>query len=356
MLLLSPGPGICDPEALSLMAEPIIHHRTVTFKKIYESIVTDMKTLLCAPNAEIILMNGSGSTGMEGAVQNLITSNDHVLSIRCGYFSDRFYQMASYQCPTMYTLHYANYETYQMEDVEWMLQQYPIHTILVTHCESETGVLQDISALGKLCEQYQALLIVDSISGVIMNAVHMEEDHIDCLIMASQKGFMLPPGLSITALSPKALLKMQNSHVKSYVFDYQMILKKYTDDQKIQTTPCIPLYRGLAYVLQKLIRYSPNEISRYYAEIHNYGTKQLQQLNFKILSQKHESNSLIVCKTPYGIRASQLQKKLEAKGIRIELGLRDREDRILRIGCMNHIHRSDFEQLIHCIRNILYET
>lgn len=356
MLLLSPGPGICDQDVLDVLAQPCIHHRSDLFKQTYRSIVSNMKVLLHAPHSEIILMSGSGSTGMEGAVKNLIASHDHVLCIRCGYFSERFYQMASYQNCTMYSLYYNMSETYIKEDVEWMLKHYEIDAVLVTHSESETGSLQDLKILGELCHTYHALCIVDSISGVIMNEVHMDEEYIDCLIMSSQKGFMMPPGLSISALSQNAIKKMKQIHVKSYILDYKMMLAKYENDARIQTTPCIPLYLALSCSLGKLMKYSTKQLASYYHKLHDEVKQELMKLGFQILALGHESNSLIVCSTPKHLRASCIQEKLEKQGVRIELGLRDRDDRILRIGIMNAVKKQDLDIFLMHLRNILYET
>ena len=75
MLVLSPGPGICDPDVLQVLAQPCVHHRSNAFKQTYREIIEEMRKLLHAPSSEIIIMNGSGSYGMEGAVKNLLHYN-----------------------------------------------------------------------------------------------------------------------------------------------------------------------------------------------------------------------------------------------------------------------------------------
>lgn len=354
MLLLSPGPGICDEDVLTVLSKPCIHHRSDAFKKLYIDCINKIKKLLHAPNSEIIFMNGSGSFGMEGAIRNLINKEDTVLSIRCGYFSDRFYQMAAYQSSSMYSLQYPKFSTYHLQDVEYLLQHRDIDVVLVTHCETETGSLQDLKSLGDLCHRYHALLMVDSISGAIMNEVFMEDWHIDCLIMASQKGFLLPPGISITALSKNAVAKMALVNVNSYVFDYKTMLLKQHDDARIHSTPSINLFYGLHIALKKLTAVSSSLLANYYRTLHDDLRDSLTNLGFTIMSKGHESNSIIVCIVPKGNHAKAIQQQLEDRDIRIETGLIDPQDQILRIGIMNAVRKSDLDKLAHALEEILY--
>lgn len=356
MLLLSPGPGICDRDVLNEIAKPCIHHRSTPFKNIYQDIVKDIKKLVNAPNGEVIIMNGSGSYGMEGATLNLLKKDDKVLSIRCGYFGDRLFSMARNRGCDMFSLSYQKYNSYDIHDVSWMLNHHDIKALLVTHCESETGTLQDLWKLGELCHKHNVLFIVDSISGAIMNEVDMENMHIDCLIMASQKGFLMPPGLSISVLSQKAVQVMKEIPNKSYVFDYGTILKKFYNDARIHSTPSIPLYCGLHLALKKLNSVPLIELTTYYHDLHEYVRNKLKKLHFTIMAKGHESNSIIVCKVPHGYSACAIQKALEEKDVRIEVGLLDNEDKILRIGIMNAISIDDCDILLQNMREILYET
>lgn len=356
MLLLSPGPGISDPDVEAELSKPCVHHRSETFKNIYREVVRDIKKIVHAPQGEVIILNGSGSYGMEGAMCNLLSAHDHVLSIQCGYFAQRMYQMAKQRNCIMYSLSYQTYQTYILEDVEWMMNHYPIQHLLVTHCESETGSLQDLTPLGELCHKHHVLFIVDSISGALMNEVDMELMNIDCLIMASQKGFLMPPGLSISVLSQNAVKVMKQVTVQSYIFDYKSILSKFYQDARIHSTPSVPLYSALHVALQKLTKCTNQELAAYYHQIHQYLKHGLQELHFQIMADGHESNSIIVCKVPKTKKASVLQGALEKRGIRIELGLLDKEDTILRIGIMNYVHQKDFETLLFHMREIVYET
>ncbi len=355
MKLLSPGPSTCDPQVYHIMSNPLIHHRSHDFLKVYQRIVHNMRKIVQDPKSEIIIQNGSGSYGMEGTIKNLFCPHEKVLCIQTGYFSQRFSAMARMHQLEVICIYTQFGDTFHLEDIEAAYTLHPdIKGILVTHCETQTGALQDLASIGKLADKYQTLLIVDSISGIIMNPLHMKQYHIDVVIMSSQKGFSIPPGLYMVALSEKAVKKMQTVDINSYVFDYKLILKKYYDDLKINATPAISLYLALDYMLEKLLEHDISHWNLYYHHLHTLLCNGLTNLGYQLTSS-YMSNSIAVCKTPPTKKASIIQKLLcNQFHIRIEVGLLDTSDRILRIGCMNYITRQDIQYFLKALNEVTY--
>lgn len=355
MKLLSPGPSLCDPYVYQIMAQPLIHHRSPQFLQVYQRLVHNLRKIVQDPSSEIIIQNGSGSYGMEATIKNLFHPYEKVLCIQTGYFSQRFAEMAQMHQLEVIHLHTSSDGTFALEDIETMYTLHPdIKGILVTHCETQTGALQDIHHIGKIAHQHNSLFLVDSISGIIMNPLSMKQDHIDAVIMASQKGFSIPPGLFMVALSQKAIQKMQTTRVNSYIFDYKLILKKYYDHQKINTTPAIPLFLALDYSLEKLLQHDLAYWHSYYQYLHTTLCNGLSALQYQLIV-KNSSHSIAVCKTPYQKQASLIQQRLcEQYQIRIELGLLDPSDRILRIGCMNHITIQDIKYFLRALCEVTY--
>ena len=357
MKLMSPGPSTCDPHVYQIMSKPLIHHRSHDFLNIYQRIVHNMRKIVQDPTSEIIIQNGSGSYGMEGTIKNLFHPHEKVLCIQTGYFSQRFSAMARMHQLDVICIYTPFGDTFHLEDIETALTLHPdIKGILVTHCETQTGALQDLASIGNLAHNYQVLFVVDSISGIIMNPLHMKHHHIDAVIMSSQKGFSIPPGLYMVALSEKAIKKMQTVCVNSYVFDYKLILKKYYDDTKINATPAISLYLALDYMLEKLLEHDISYWNRYYHNLHTVLCKGLTLLGYHLVSPCM-SHSLAVCKTPPTKKASTIQKQLcDQFQIRIEGGLLDTSDRILRIGCMNYTTLQDIQDLLKALNEVTYGT
>lgn len=353
MLLLSPGPGVCHPFVQRREAMPIIHHRSEEFKAVYNSIVAQMKMIVQSKRCEIILQNGSGSTGMETSLMNLFQSHDKVIAINTGYFGERFASMARLQKLEVLECTYIN-EPYYIEDIETMFEEHEhIKGVLVTHSETSNGILNTLKPLGELCKKHGALLVVDSIGGIIMNPLHFDNDHIDCLIMASQKGFMMPPGLSMIALSVRAVKAVTDHKTASYAFSFENMIRKFHDDAKINTTPAISLYMALHEALCILNQHPISVWNRYYAALHEQLEAGLSKLEYPVCNQQNATNSLVLIRTKHQQKASLLQKLLEEHyDIRIELGLQDSSDKILRIGCMNYITEADINKLLDALKEL----
>lgn len=353
MLVLSPGPGIGHPNVLNKAALPLIHHRSDEFKTIYNSIIAQIKMVIQGSHSEIVIMNGSGSTGMESTFMNLINPFDRVLIIDTGYFSKRFSQMAKMYHLNVLELSYAFNERYRIKDVSQMLKKHPdIKAIFMTHSESNSGTLQLIAPIARLCKKCDTLLIVDGVGGAIMNPLHFDRDGIDAYIMASQKGFMMSSGLVMVALSQKAMRKSISNIDRSYSFSYARMIQKFYDDARINTTPAISLYRSLHESLCMINQNSIEDCNRYYHELTIYTRKCLKQLGFMICNRKYFSNSIIVF-AHNKLKASYIQKCLEEEDIRIELGLSDQNDRILRIGCMNAITKENMDHFLRVLESIV---
>lgn len=357
MLLLSPGPGVCHPFVQRREALPIVHHRSDEFKAVYNSIAAQMKMIIQSKTCEIILQNGSGSTGMETSLMNLFQPEDKVIAINTGYFGERFASMARMQQLQVLECTYLN-EPYHIEDIETLFEEHKdIKGVLVTHSETSNGILNALTPLGELCKKHHALLVADSIGGMIMNPLHFDNDHIDCLIMASQKGFMMPPGLCMIALSSQAVEAATNHKVASYAFNFENMIRKFHDDAKINTTPAISLYMALHESLCILNQYPISVWNRYYAALHEQLEAGLMKLGYHVCNQQNATNSLVLIHTLHQQKASQLQKLLEERyDIRIELGLQDSTDKILRIGCMNYITEADINKLLDALRELESHT
>lgn len=347
MLILSPGPGIAHPSVLKKAGLPLIHHRSEEFKTIYNSIVAQLKLLLHAPHGDVILMNGGGSIMMETTIMNLCKPKDKVLVINTGYFSQRFALMARMHDLEVIELTYPMQEHYRLDDVKEVLkQEADIKAIFVTHSETNSGTLQILEPLGGLCKGSDTLLIVDGVGGAIMNPLDFEKAHIDAYIMASQKGFMMSPGIGICMLSQKGVERCKSFKDKSYAFSFARMIEKFHDDAKINSTPSISLYRSLHEALCILNQHPSSEWNQYYKDIAAYVRKSLKQMGYTVLNKRHASASVIVFECLKNQKASLLQQQLEEEGIRIELGLNDTQDKVLRIGCMNAVTLDDMEHFL----------
>jgi aspartate aminotransferase-like enzyme len=242
--LLAPGPTPVPPRVLQAMAQPIIHHRTPQFSRIFAEAKNGLKEIF-QTEQDVLMLVASGSGGMEAAVSNLFSPGEEVLVINGGKFGERWLRISAAYGLKVCELRVELGQGAKVDDVRRLLEQRPaIRGLLVQASETSTAALQPVEELAKLTRKRDTLLIVDGITAVGVFDLPMDRWGIDVLVTGSQKALMLPPGLAFIALSERAWKRTKEAKLPRFYFD----LNKERESQAKDTTawtPAISLVIGL---------------------------------------------------------------------------------------------------------------
>jgi len=249
--LLTPGPTPLPPEVLEAMSRPIIHHRTPQFQAILKEATQGLQYVYQTKN-DVFILASSGTGAMEAAVVNLLSCKDTALVIEGGKFGERWTEICK--------AYGINTEVISVEwgravnplDIQEKIKNNPaIKVVFTTLCETSTGVVNDIAAIGKIIKDTNAVLAVDAISG--LGAIDLKTDDwfCDIVVSGSQKGLMLPPGLGFISVSPKAFKFIDSSNAPRYYLDLKKA-KKALDKTDTPFTPAITLIIALNEVLKMM--------------------------------------------------------------------------------------------------------
>ena len=242
--LLAPGPTPVPPRVLLAMAQPIIHHRTPQFSRIFAEAKNGLKEIF-QTEQDVLMLAASGSGGMEAAVSNLFSPGEEVLVINGGKFGERWLRISAAYGLKVCELRVEWGQGAKIDDVRRLLEQRPaIRGLLVQASETSTAALHPVEALAELTRTRDTLLIVDGITAVGVLDLPMDRWGIDVLVTGSQKALMLPPGLAFIALSERAWKRTKEAKLPRFYFD----LNKERENQAKDTTawtPAISLVIGL---------------------------------------------------------------------------------------------------------------
>ncbi|RKY43772.1 MAG: hypothetical protein DRP81_06490, partial [Candidatus Omnitrophota bacterium] len=211
-LLLTPGPSPVPEFIREVMSRQIIHHRTDEFREVLARVTQSLKEIFLTENPVLILAS-SGTGAMEAAVSNFFSSQDKVIVVEGGKFGQRWEEIA-----TRYGLDVISYsiDWGNAPDPNYLRQllesDSSIKGILTTLCETSTGTVYDIKSIGNLTRDREVILVVDAISGLGQDKLLTDEWGVDVVVAGSQKGLMLPPGLSFISISKKAEEFLQRSN------------------------------------------------------------------------------------------------------------------------------------------------
>ena len=247
--LLTPGPTQIPQRVKTALAQDMIHHRKSQFSRIYSRVQPRLQALF-GTSQTVLPLSCSGTGAMQAAASNLFRPGEKVLVVEAGKFGERWRRIAQSRGLETVSLELAWGEAVQPGAVAEMLEAHPdIRGLLVQASETSTGALHPIQELGRLTQQWEVLLVVDGISAVGVSPCPMDLWGIDCLLTGSQKGFMLPPGLALISLSPRAKEKAQSFASDVFYFNLAGELQKSEQGQTLFTSP-VNLILGLDAALE----------------------------------------------------------------------------------------------------------
>jgi aspartate aminotransferase-like enzyme len=309
--LLSPGPTPVPESVLAAAAEPIIHHRTPEFSKIFMETTEGIKDVF-GTKEDVFILTSSGTGGMEAAIVNTLSPGDKVISINGGKFGERWGNICKAYGVNCKEIVLAWGQDFSKDELEAEIKtDSGIKAVFATLSETSTGAVYDVRGFGEVVSKTDAILVVDGISGVGATACPMDEWDIDVLVSSSQKSFMIPPGLAYIAFSPKAWKRVASSKLPKFYFDAVMA-KKNLEKQTSPWTPAISLIIQQKKSLDIIKEMGLEKLYAHHRILGESTRAGIRALNLEILAQR-PGNILTAVKTPPGLDGVKLVKVMQDK-------------------------------------------
>jgi 2-aminoethylphosphonate-pyruvate transaminase len=254
-ILLNPGPATTTDTVKMAQVVSDICPRENEFS---ELVVTIQEALINLAsnnknNFTCILFGGSGTASMEAVISSVITNDSCILIINNGAYGERMVQIAK-----LYKLKFIEYKSasnslLNLKEIEEILiKKKFISHVAVVHHETTTGLLNDISSIGKLCKLYSAEFIVDAISSFGATNIIMEESEIDYLISTSNKNLQGMAGIGIVIAKLESLRKISNYTGKNLYLNLYNQYKNFQKTKQFQFTPPVQILYSLKQAIKEL--------------------------------------------------------------------------------------------------------
>jgi aspartate aminotransferase-like enzyme len=319
--LLSPGPTPVPENVLATAAEPIIHHRTPEFSKIFMETTEGIKYVF-GTKEDVYILTSSGSGAMEAAVVNTLCPGDKVITINGGKFGERWGNICRAYGMNVREIVLEWGDIFTKEQLAAELKANPgTKAIFTTLSETSSGTIYDIQGYGEVVSQTEAILVVDGISGVGATPCPMDEWKVDVLVSGSQKSFMIPPGLAYIAFGSKAWKMVEKSTLPRFYFD----AKKCRKNLEKQTTPWTPAISLIIQQKKSLDIIKAMGLEKLYEHHRILGDATragVKALGLELLS-KNPGNIVTAVKVPAGIDGVKLVKIMQSKYMAYIAGAQD---------------------------------
>lgn len=246
--LFAPGPVYVPERIRSAMAAPLVHHRSPQFKVMFGDIRERLKRVWNADGWEPLVFASSGSGAMEGAVVNFMRRDSSALVVSAGKFGERWgHILRAYGCEVVH--HKLEWgRALDPEDVLRLVRDNKdLRAVYLTSTDTSTGVLHPLEVLApEIRKISDALIVVDSIcdfgGGRPLRPL---EWNADVFVSCSQKCLLLPPGLGIAHIGPRAWAFQETADLPRFYFDWKAEYKRHTEDNLTAYTSPVSLMRGL---------------------------------------------------------------------------------------------------------------
>ena len=356
MNLRSPGPTPCPDDVLQAMGRQMIHHRSPEFAAIIGRVTDGLKQIFETKN-DLFCLSASGTGSMEGMVVNTLSPGDRVLVVSIGVFGDRFATIAKTYGADVTKIDFEWGTAADPEAVaEALRKDGSFKAVCVTHNETSTGVTNDLEAIAAAVRRVRPdiLLLVDAISSLGSIRCRVDAWHLDIVATGSQKGWMVPPGVAMVAVSERAWQAYEQSKMPRFYLDLAKA-KDFLAKGQTPWTPAISIFFALDVALQSLLAEGVDGIVARHARIAEQTRRGVKSLGLELLAgERCASNTVTAVRVPDGVEWPKLYHMLQDDyDTLIEGGQGPLAGKIFRIGHLGWVSEKDIADTIDTLRAAL---
>jgi aspartate aminotransferase-like enzyme len=351
MINFTVGPVQSSDAVRAIGAEQVPYFRTAEFSELmFENERLVKKFAKASDDSRVVFITGSGSAGMETAIMNTLTPADKAIVVNGGSFGHRFVELCELHEIPFTEIKLQPGKALKAEHLkEFESKGYT--TFIVNKHETSTGVHYDMQLISDFCKRNNLFLIVDCISTFLADPFDMEALGADVMITGSQKALACPPGISVMALSPKALARIDRIKCKCQYLDLKIALKNAERGQ----TPWTPAVSILRQINVRLKEIDSNggveaEITRT-ASLANYFRERIKGLPFEIVSES--LSNAVTPLHPTTASANDIFLKIKDEyGMWICPNGGEMKDTVFRVGHIGALTTADYDKLVDAFKDL----
>lgn len=352
MLNFTVGPVMSDSEVLAIGSEQVPYFRTPEFSEVMLQNEALFLRFVDAPEeSRAVFITGSGTASLEASVANVLNSEDKALIVVGGSFGKRFSQLCDIHGIPHDDIELPFGSTLTSEMLDQFDQQ-GYTALLVNIHETSTGVLYDASMLSDFCRRNDMLFIMDAISAFLADPLSMSDLGVDVFITGSQKALACPPGVSLIALSKRAIDRVMSNDPGCMYLDLRSALKNGERGQ----TPFTPAVGTLLQINKRLNLIAENggpsvEIERVSALARDFRSR-ISDLPLEQASPA--SSNAVTILHPLNASARDIFATLKDDyGIWVCPNGGELADRVFRVGHIGCLTIDDNVQLVNALEDML---
>ena len=351
-----PGPTPVPEKVLQALSKHPIGHRSKEFQDLVESTTKNLQWLHQTQN-DVLTITGSGTAAMEAGIINTLSKGDKVICGENGKFGERWVKVAKEFGLEVIKIDSEWGTPLDPEEFKKVLEedkQKEIKAVILTHSETSTGVINDLETISSYIREHNtALSIVDCVTSLGACNVPVDEWELDIVASGSQKGYMIPPGLSFIAMSQKAWEAAEKSNLPKFYLNLKSYRKSLLSNSN-PYTPAVNLVFALDEALKMMREEGLDNIFLRHNKHKLAMSNAVKALNLKLFAdEKYLSPSITAIKTGE-MDAEEFRKTIKNNFDILLAGGQDHlKGKIFRVGHLGYVNDRDIITVISAISNTL---
>lgn len=338
--LMGPGPLNIHPRVYQALTCPVIGHLDPAYLKVLDEVAELLRKVFRTGNRVTNATPGTGSSGMEACVANMIEPGDPVLVCVHGYFGDRIRQMMERQEAKVTLIEGEWGKPTDPERVEKALKKNRCKVIGLVHAETSTGVLQPMDEISRLAKEHGAMILLDTVTSLGGVDVRIDDWGVDGAYSCSQKCIGCTSGLAPVTFSDRAVesVRRRKHPVRSWYLDISLLDKYWGAERVYHHTSSSTLNYGLLEALHLIQEEGLDNRIQRHTRNHKALVAGVEAMGLEMLvAPQHRLPSLNTVKVPEGIDDAKVRGYLlETYNLEIGGGLGALKGKVWRVGLMGY--------------------
>ena len=356
LTLMIPGPTPVPETVLKAIGRHPIGHRSGDFQEIVRR-TTEQLQWLHQTSGDVLVITGSGTAAMEAGMINTLSRGDRVLCGDNGKFGERWVKVARAYGLDVEVIKAEWGQPLDTEAFRCALEAdtaKKIRAVILTHSETSTGVINDLQTIcGHVKAHGTALTIADCVTSLGATDVPMDAWGIDVVASGSQKGYMLPPGLSFVAMSDRAWEAYDRSDLPKFYLDLGPYRKTAAKNSN-PFTPAVNLYFGLEAALEMMQSEGLEAIFTRHSRHRAAAQAGMKAIGMPLFAAEGHGSPAITAVAPEGIDAELLRKTVKERFDILLAGGQDHlKGKVFRIGHLGFVCDRDVLTAVSAIEATL---
>lgn len=357
--LMNPGPVLTTAKVKSAMVHHDICHRDEEFPKVVRRLRGKLKKVFRGgDDHEVLLITGSGTSGMEAAISSCVPEDKKLLVVANGAFGERFVEIAEQHRLNLEVLHYGWAGVVDPRDIEAKLSEdSDIFAVAMCHHETSVGLINPIHEVGEVVRRADRLFIVDAVASLGAEPLDVQADCIDVCVSSANKCLHSTSGVAAVCMSQRAWDRIEPVHPRVYYLNLKRYRRYAVEKEETPFTPTVSGFFALDAAITELLDETVEGRIEAYRRRNHKIRSTLRSMGLRFLTDTGRESKTVTCvEVPSYIAYSELYTEMKRRGYLIYNSKEHLKDRFFQIANMGSLSDSTIDAFLSSLQMVLLQA